>query len=551
MTSFDRSDPPGGPDTPRSHRGPWVAVGALGLALAIIAGAVAVLYDGRPDGAQRGATPSSAGADKPSGPLAKDIKASLKAQAPSKPPARVCGSPSLEGPAAPPVGAVAVKPSDDLEVVTQTNPAGTTFWLEPGRHQLDDGRFSQVRPKSGNRYIGGPGAVFDGRGRNLYAFGGRAEDVRIEYLTIESFGDEGDNNNEGVVNHDAATGWLLSHLVVQQNAGAGIFLGDRNVVRDSCLKDNRQYGFSAYSPDGVRNLVVDHNEITGNNTDDWERRQPGCGCTGGGKFWDTRYAVVTNNYVHDNRGAGIWADTNNAGFLIQNNYISDNDAEGLFYEISYNAAIVANTFVRNGVEKGPTNEGFATGAVYISESGADERVDTDYSSTLEVARNDFVDNWGGVVAWENADRFAGSPANTSTGYGTLVNEEVTLRDCRNHDRIGTEPYTGDCRWKTQNLAVHDNTFSLTPQHLGPECTEENLCGVSGLFSNYGTFPDWSPYKGTVVEEAITFDQHNVWTDNTYVGPWRFMVLEMGNTVSWDEWQGDPYDQDAGSTLSES
>ena len=32
-----------------------------------------------------------------------------------------------------------------------------------------------------------------------------------------------------------------------------------------------------------------------------------------------------------------------------------------------------------------------------------------------------MDNWAGVVAWENADRFAGSPANTSTGNTTLVN----------------------------------------------------------------------------------------------------------------------------------
>ena len=33
-------------------------------------------------------------------------------------------------------------------------------------------------------------------------------------------------------------------------------------------------------------------------------------------------------------------------------------------------------------------------------------------------------NWSGVVLWENADRFCGSPNNTSTGYCTLVNTSV-------------------------------------------------------------------------------------------------------------------------------
>ena len=37
-------------------------------------------------------------------------------------------------------------------------------------------------------------------------------------------------------------------------------------------------------------------------------------------------AIVTDNWVHHNHGPGLWADTNNVGFLFQGNYISDNDA---------------------------------------------------------------------------------------------------------------------------------------------------------------------------------------------------------------------------------
>ena len=134
-----------------------------------------------------------------------------------------------------------------------------------------------------------------------------------------------------------------------------------------------------------RTWSCDDNEISGNNTDDWEKRREGCGCTGGGKFWETDGAKVTNNYVHDNKGVGLWADSNNVGFRFEGNYISGNDAEGIMYETSYNAAIVNNTFVRNALDKGPTNPEFPASAIYLSESGSDERVDGPYGKTFIVS----------------------------------------------------------------------------------------------------------------------------------------------------------------------
>ena len=86
--------------------------------------------------------------------------------------------------------------------------------------------------------------------------------------------------------------------------------------------------------------------------------KPGCGCTGGGKFWETNGARVTDNYVHDNRGVGLWADSNNVGFRFEGNYISGNDAEGIMYETSYNAAILDNTFIRNALAQGSHEPGF-------------------------------------------------------------------------------------------------------------------------------------------------------------------------------------------------
>jgi hypothetical protein len=472
----------------------------------------------------------------------------VASSAPTTPPARVCGSPDLDGPATPPAGARRISPSERLERIVTGSPPGTTFWLEPGVHHLGRGQYDQVGPKSGQRFVGAPGAVLDGRHLNRYAFGGDATGVTIEHLTIQNFGTPGDNNNEGVVNHDGGDGWRIVHNTVRHNAGAGVLIGDGNVVARNCLLENGQYGFSVYEPDGVRDVTLTHNEIAGNNTDDWETRQEGCGCSGGGKFWDTRNARIVGNWIHDNRGVGLWADTNNAGFLVKGNYISDNDAEGIIYEISYNAAIVGNSFVRNGLVNGPHCDCFPLSALYISEAGSDRRAGRRFGSAFQVAHNRFVDNWSAIMAWENADRFAGSPNNTSTGYTTLVNPAVASEEaCGNPRRIGDRPYVDDCRWKTMNLRVHHNLFQLTPSHIGSTCTQSAGCGFMGLFSNFGSSPTWSPYQGRKVEDAITFDQDNRWSSNVYVGPWRFIIRDMGHQVAWKKWRAAPYDQDADSS----
>ena len=123
-----------------------------------------------------------------------------------------------------------------------------------------------------------------------------------------------------------------------------------------------------------------------------------CGCSGGGKFWDTAGGTVTGNYVHDNGFVGIWDDTDNSGFNISDNYIANNWAEGIIYEISYNASITDNTFVDNAWGGGPSPAlgGFPDPALYISESGSDSRVPGAYGSTFAVSGNVFTDNWGGV-----------------------------------------------------------------------------------------------------------------------------------------------------------
>lgn len=107
----------------------------------------------------------------------------------------------------------------------------------------------------------------------------------------------------------------------------------------------------------------------------------------------------------------------------------------------------------------------------------------------------FTDNWSGIVAWENADRFAGSPANTSTGVATLVNPSVaTVKACATKSKIKKQPYFDDCRWKTQNVIIDGNAFAIDPSKVHG-CKPSKGCGFNGVFSNYGSYPRWSPYQG--------------------------------------------------------
>jgi parallel beta-helix repeat protein len=350
-----------------------------------------------------------------------------------------------------------------------------------------------------------------------------------------------------VVNHDSGDDWTIKNSTIQNNKGAALMAGARQKVLNNCLRNNGQYAMNAYKDgDSIVGLVVQGNEIVGNNTDDWESRVPGCGCTGGVKFWSVDGADVRANWVHGNHGPGLWADTNNNDFLIEDNLIEGNEGEGLFYETSYNLVLRDNTFRKNalvsGKEFADRGDNFPQAAVYLSESGGEPRIPA-RTAKIDISGNTFDNNWSGITAWENADRFCNSPANTSSGNCTRL--VPTIATCA-QPSITSAPLIGDCRWKTQNVDIHDNSFSFDPAVIG--CTN-GMCGRMAVLSNYGTYPTWSPYKGTSVQNAVTFGQHNVWRGNTYTGPWMFMPFDTARTITAASWQATPYGQDACSNFS--
>lgn len=482
------------------------------------------------------------------------------------PPAQICGSNAWSwGPATAPAGATVVPAGNNTGF--NFGQTSTTYWFAPGEHTLGTSQYSTITPGNNSTYIGAPGAILDGKNNNQYAFSGSAHNVRIAYLEVRNFGRGLDNNNEGVINHDSGTAWTMEYLYAHNNDGAAVFLGTENTVRYSCLKNNGQYGFSMYKDQvegdsAIKDIVVDHNEITGNNQDDWESHISGCGCTGGGKFWDVKGARVTNNYVHHNLSVGLWADTNDIDFLFDSNWIEQNSGEGIWYEISYNATMSRNVLKRNNWTSGNNNLGSPAPAIYISESGGDSRLQssTSGSANLRIMNNLLEDNFSGISIFENANRFCNSNGNTSKTYCTpfvtptvipspydftYPNPIHSAHPC--YTNIGSAPYTTDCRWHSKNVQVSSNEFRFTQTNVPCAGT---FCGVQSLFATGANNISWAPtaYNVQNVQNDVMFNNNNKFLNNTYVGDWRF-IKGSGEAINWDTWKSSPYLQDSGSSIS--
>ena len=381
---------------------------------------------------------------------------------------------------------------------------------------------------------------------------------------------------EAVVGQGNHNGWTVQDNLIENNPdGAGVMIESNDVVRDNCLQRNGEYGFNGGGAAPADNAVLTANDIYDNNNAhafDFPTSPPNnqCGCSGGGKWWASVNDQTTDNYVHDNQGVGIWADTSNAGQLISGNYISNSWAEGIMYEISYNAQITDNTLVGNNWGEVQTNAApsFAVGAIYISNSGGDTKVASNYAGQLLVSGNTLSQNWGGIILYQDANRICGFSAD---GTCTLVNPSLyTLSSCKANVTASSSPtqnpdYYDNCQWKTQNVTVSNNAVSFNPSTLpnvmasgatdtcaSANANDDTLCGFSGLFSYYGSV---APFTSTEQDTAISDHQNNVFSGNTYTGPVGFDGFNQGNQVSWSQWNnGFTYSgggtfnaQDAGST----
>ena len=480
----------------------------------------------------------------------------------------------------------------------------TVYYLLPGKH------VGAFMANAGDVFVGGfangRASVLSGEYRSemKWAIDSNSTDgdqagVTIEYLTIEKFRPDG---NAAVVNQDANTDWTIRYNTIRRNVpGAGAILGSGAKLEKNCLSLNGQYGFQSVATnswgrdsltDGAYDVTVSNNEISYNDTCDfsgllsnpaigWSKhnpvpsrhRNPHCGTVvpngnqGGFKLWQTDGVTVSNNYIHNNWGPGIWADTNNANTTYVGNTITNNEGPAIIEEISYNFSIVENYIADNGWIDGLSNAGFPTAAIYISESGSDKifggvpacpeascAEQRSYRDRSVISRNKLVDNSGSVFLWQNSNRFC---SDGFDGVCTLAGDDqsgrFTLSGCKSNlpsaslskrrfvgNVTGSPPrdWWDGCMWKTANVVVSHNTIEFTPGHV-TGCSHDAwpTCGAGGIFSQYGSA---APYDSPAIPIQLTFYQGNSWSDNIYHGPSTFYAWNQGNgenPVRWSDWTG--------------
>lgn len=489
----------------------------------------------------------------------------------------MCGNNALlDGPVAAPAGSQTVAAGDDSGFIPQAN---TTYWFAPGTHTIGSGIYSQILAANNDTFIGAPGAVLSGQDVNQLAFTGSATGVTIQYLTIEDFVPPG---GQAAVNASGAIGWTIENDTIAHNGdqgtnasnGSGLGIGSNIVVNDDCFTSNGTAGLQTLGQ-SLSNISVTNSEMSYNGISLFPIDN--CGCAAGMKTFKTTSALFQGNYVHDNYGAGLWVDTDNVGFTVEDNDFARNYNEALIYEISYNALVQDNLFVDNGWGKGSHCAGcsFTYGpAIYLSNSGGDSRLSGQYP--FLITANQFTDNWDGIGAWQDPDRFGGPGDDAGDGVGTLVDPaEANYSTCINPG-LATAPLFSDCQWKYANVTVTGNNFSFNPAHIennqdptgatipnplpnidNAACANANsVCGVNAMFSIYGSY---APFSGWVIPTAVSNSNGNVWSDNCYGGPWNWWNFDQGEQLDQAQWTGGFTDtiggsgvhvngQDAGSTF---
>ena len=477
---------------------------------------------------------------------------------------KVCGNSSiLNGPTTAPAGAVVVNPGTDVASLTSSRSAGTTFYLTAGTHTLS----APINPKTGNSYIGAPGAVLDGQFKVNYVSGSRNmsmafkgstgyPNVTIKHLTIKNFG-QADGKMTGMVNQTAinwgqSPGWTIANNTIAYNGGSGVWVSDNSKLQNNCVEYNEQMGFAVPSIGGGNyaqrvNVLVEGNEIRYNNRSNAIETLGVCtGCAGGLKIWNSKAVTIRNNNVNNNYGTGIWVDNNNIDVLVEGNVSKDNLKRGIFYEISYGGIIRKNYVTGNYVDgKGSSHNNTA---IYISESGGDEATKTYLGGTfpaeLDINNNYIVDNWNGITLWEDAGRYC--TKNDTSWCPSLIQGNNDTEKNANITKCSTNLANNAdiCRWKTKNVKVHSNRFEMTAA-AATWCTVANTgCAKIAIWANTG--PAGTPYAGNTVIDNISKNQNNKFYNNVYVGKWNYYIPST-SVITRESWQS-VWGQDTGSSF---
>jgi len=245
-------------------------------------------------------------------------------------------------------------------------------------------------------------------------YDGNAGGVTVSYLNIS----HDSHNTTGTIY--TGTGWTITHNDIHDGykdpggtptpgLGVAIYGGDQGTVEYNCMDKMGDYGINVFGT----NNKFDYNEVRDSNYEP----DPGCGCSGGGKWWGTLNAdIVANAFVDDSPGGGvpIWLDNGNAGTLIKDNYFDKSYGSAVHSETGFNLDIENNLFLDGGWGDGTGGCGDnCIGAVNLNSSGGFHVPNSRYDNQVTVSGNQFINNWSGVSIWQAGGRTC---ENSGEGY---------------------------------------------------------------------------------------------------------------------------------------
>jgi hypothetical protein len=248
--------------------------------------------------------------------------------------------------------------------------------------------------------------------------------VSVEYLDISN----DLHTTTGTIS--MGSGWTLEHnnfhdSYGQPGEGVAFYGGDESTIEYNCFARMGGYAGGGSGTGGS----FDYNEIL----ETAYKPDPGCGCSGGGKWWGTLNAnIIDNAFVEDGLGGqpAIWLDNGNTGTLIEGNYFYRDAGSAIVNETGYNIRVDDNLFLDDGWGDGRGQGSNNGGAVNINSSGGFNIPGSRYEKSISVSGNYFINDWEGVNIWQSGLRSCessgeGWPVDSSYCSGGFPNTATT------------------------------------------------------------------------------------------------------------------------------
>ena len=230
-------------------------------------------------------------------------------------------------------------------------------------------------------------------------YNGLAGGVTVAYLDIS----HDLHTTSGTIS--TGSGWTIEHNNIHDSygkpgEGVAFYGAEESTVEYNCFSKMGDYAGGG-SGTGT---IFDYNEVL----ETAYEPDPGCGCSGGGKWWGTLNAdIVDNAFVQDGVGGGqpaVWLDNGNAGTLIEGNYFYRDAGTAIVNETGYNMRVANNLFLDDGWGTGHGQASNNAGAVDINSSGGFNIPGSRFENSVSVTSNYFVNDWQGVDVWQSGQR---------------------------------------------------------------------------------------------------------------------------------------------------